>query len=163
MVEIDSRSMCELEMCINKTQFPLASTAITSAASRKRILPLALIAIRADFPASSVRVAGKVLLRCAVRPVVFCRKPGVRGARMHSCEGTTISSAAFFPKGSIACSRCAAGTTGSFACPRPSPGTVTTLRMRRSPLSKRPPLPCKVPTVSWLDPPFHPTTSRRES
>ena len=50
MVEIDSRSTCELEVRNNKTWFPLASTAITSAASMKRILPLALIAIRADFP-----------------------------------------------------------------------------------------------------------------
>src|ERR1700733_9312336 len=56
MVEIDSRSMCELAVRNNETYFPLASTTITSAASMKRILLLALIAIRADFSIATVRL-----------------------------------------------------------------------------------------------------------
>src|SRR5215510_16331439 len=56
MVEIDSRSMCELEVHNNETWFPLASAAIRSAVSMKRIFPLPLIAIRADFPVAKARV-----------------------------------------------------------------------------------------------------------
>lgn len=102
MFEIAPRRMCELEVCNNKTWFPLASTAIRSAASMKRILPLALIAIRADLLA-----AGGVWHEClrglVDRPVTCCRNPALRGVRMHSSEGSSALSISSPVKIAVAC------------------------------------------------------------
>ena|SRR5579862_4490790 len=131
--------MYELEVCSNKTYFPLASTAITSAASMKRILLLVLIAIRADVPIASVRVWGDGLLRLRERPA-GCRKPIVRGGRIHSFEGSTTSSTSLFPEIEIACSRVdLEGTTSRAGSGSSSHAGSTSSRECRSPLSKRPP------------------------
>lgn len=111
--------MCELELCTNRTWFPLASTAIRSAASMKRIFVLALIPIRADLLA-----AGGVWHEClrglVDRPATCCRNPALRGARRHSSEGSRALSISCPVKIAVACSCCVGSGTetcfGSASC-----------------------------------------------
>ena len=128
--------MCELAVCNNKTYFPLASTAITSAASMKRMLPLALIAIRADFPVASVR-ADRLGSGSSSHPtstsvrIVAIQKDFHRrfrycsSARSPSSPASAVKSA---PTSSSSCSTVAASFTSPLSlapcfvvCPKSSP------------------------------------------
>ena len=129
MFEIAHRRMCELEVCNNRTWFPLASTAIRSAASMKRIFVLVLIAIRADLLAAG-GVWHEYLRGLVDRPATCSRNPALRGARMHSSEASSALSISCPVTIAVACSyRVGSGTETCFSSASCSRSAFSTSRI----------------------------------